>query len=127
MAEVLVVAGLVFAVTAAIVVFTILALTVKLAIKLVLLPLILLKWLIVSLVMLIVSPILFVLALLLFSINLDRAPHPDELHHLLAAQHLLETGKVHPHPDQPSHLRGRWYWTCQRLQPSQHLPPPVSL
>ena len=60
MAEVLVVGGLVFAVTAAIVVFTLLAATVKLAIKLVLLPLLLLKWLVVSLVMLIVGPILFV-------------------------------------------------------------------
>lgn len=37
--------------------------------------------------------IVFLLALLLFSINLDRAPHADELHHLLAAQHLLETGR----------------------------------
>jgi hypothetical protein len=35
----------------------------------------------------------FLLALLLFSFNLDRAPHPDELYHLLAAQHLLETGR----------------------------------
>ena len=37
--------------------------------------------------------IVFSLALLLFSINLDRPPHPDELHHVLAAQHLLETGR----------------------------------
>ena len=35
----------------------------------------------------------FLVALLLFSINLDRPPHPDELHHVLAAQHLLETGR----------------------------------
>jgi len=37
--------------------------------------------------------IAFLVALLLFSINLDRPPHPDELHHVLAAQHLLETGR----------------------------------
>jgi 4-amino-4-deoxy-L-arabinose transferase-like glycosyltransferase len=37
--------------------------------------------------------IAFSVALLLFSINLDRPPHPDELHHVLAAQHLLETGR----------------------------------
>jgi 4-amino-4-deoxy-L-arabinose transferase-like glycosyltransferase len=36
--------------------------------------------------------LLFLASLLLFSINLDRPPHPDELHHILAAQHLLETG-----------------------------------
>lgn len=36
--------------------------------------------------------VVFSLALFLFSINLDRPPHPDELHHALAAQHLLETG-----------------------------------
>ncbi len=32
-------------------------------------------------------------ALLLFSLNLDRPPHPDELHHVLAGEHLLETGR----------------------------------
>lgn len=37
--------------------------------------------------------IVFSCALLLFSLNLDRPPHPDELHHVLAAQHLLETGR----------------------------------
>jgi 4-amino-4-deoxy-L-arabinose transferase-like glycosyltransferase len=37
--------------------------------------------------------LVFLLAVMLFSINLDRAPHPDELHHLLAAQHLFETGR----------------------------------
>lgn len=31
-------------------------------------------------------------ALLLYSINIERAPHPDELYHLLAAKGLLETG-----------------------------------
>ena len=36
---------------------------------------------------------LFLLALALFAINLDRPPHPDELHHVLAAQHLFETGR----------------------------------
>ncbi|MBK6452523.1 MAG: hypothetical protein IPF84_08295 [Proteobacteria bacterium] len=35
----------------------------------------------------------FACALLLFSLNLDRPPDPDELHHVLAAQHLLETGR----------------------------------
>lgn len=35
----------------------------------------------------------FSIALLLFLINLDRPPHPDELHHILAAQHLVETGR----------------------------------
>ncbi len=39
------------------------------------------------------SLLVFVFALLLFSINLDRPPHPDELHHALAAQDLLETGR----------------------------------
>jgi len=37
--------------------------------------------------------IVFIAALLLYSINLNRPPHPDELHHALAAQHLLETGR----------------------------------
>ena len=37
--------------------------------------------------------LLFFIALLLFSINLDRPPNGDELHHVLAAQHLLETGR----------------------------------
>ena len=37
--------------------------------------------------------IAFLSALLLFSLNLDRPPYPDELHHVLAAQHLLETGR----------------------------------
>jgi 4-amino-4-deoxy-L-arabinose transferase-like glycosyltransferase len=36
--------------------------------------------------------IVFSLALILFSINLDRPADPDELHHVLAAQQLLETG-----------------------------------
>lgn len=39
------------------------------------------------------ATIVFSAGLLLFSINLDRPPHPDELHHVLAAQHLLETGR----------------------------------
>jgi 4-amino-4-deoxy-L-arabinose transferase-like glycosyltransferase len=37
--------------------------------------------------------VVFLLALVLFFTNLDRPPHPDELHHVLAAQHLLETGR----------------------------------
>ncbi len=32
-------------------------------------------------------------ALLLYTVNLDRAPHPDELYHILAARGLLETGE----------------------------------
>ena len=32
-------------------------------------------------------------SLLLFSINLERPPHPDELYHILAAKGLLETGE----------------------------------
>ena len=41
-----------------------------------------------------VAPLLVLaFALLLFSINLDRPPHPDELHHALAAKGLLETGR----------------------------------
>ncbi len=32
-------------------------------------------------------------ALLLFSLNLERPPHPDELYHILAARGLLETGE----------------------------------
>ena len=46
----------------------------------------------------------FSLALLLFSINIDRPPHPDELHHVLAAQHLLETG--HPLIGEGEYWRG---------------------
>ncbi len=46
----------------------------------------------------------FVAALLLYSINLDRPPHPDELHHVLAAQHLLETGR--PVIGEGEYLRG---------------------
>jgi len=34
----------------------------------------------------------FVASVLLFSLNLDRAPDPDELHHVLAAEKLFETG-----------------------------------
>lgn len=37
--------------------------------------------------------VVFIAALLLYTINLDRPPIPDELHHVLAAQHLLETGR----------------------------------
>ena len=51
--------------------------------------------------------IVFVAALLLFCINLDRPPHPDELHHVLAAQHLIETG--HPILDQGEYTRGIAY------------------
>ena len=36
--------------------------------------------------------IAFFITFLLFILSLDRPPHPDELHHLLVAQHLLETG-----------------------------------
>jgi len=35
----------------------------------------------------------FLFAFLFFLINLDRPPHPDELHHVLAAQQLLESGR----------------------------------
>jgi len=35
----------------------------------------------------------FIAALALYSINLNRPPDPDELHHVLAAQHLFETGR----------------------------------
>ena len=35
----------------------------------------------------------FAIAVLLFTINLDRPPHPDELYHALAAKGLLETGR----------------------------------
>lgn len=37
--------------------------------------------------------VVFIAALLLYSINLNRPPDPDELHHVLAAQHLFETGR----------------------------------
>lgn len=37
--------------------------------------------------------IVFIAALSLYSINLNRPPDPDELHHVLGAQHLLETGR----------------------------------
>jgi hypothetical protein len=36
---------------------------------------------------------LFPAALLLYAVNLDRAPNPDELYHILAARGLLETGE----------------------------------
>lgn len=48
--------------------------------------------------------IVFALAVLLFAINLGRPPHPDELHHVLAAQHLLETGR--PMIEQGEYWRG---------------------
>lgn len=35
----------------------------------------------------------FLIAALFFCINLGRPPHPDELHHALAAQHLFEAGR----------------------------------
>ena len=52
----------------------------------------------------------FVCALLLFCINLDRPPHPDEMHHALVAQHLLETGR--PMLDQGEYKRGIAYTWC---------------
>lgn len=55
-----------------------------------------------------VAPLLVLAsAFLLFSINLDRPPHPDEMHHALAAQHLLETGR--PILDQGEYTRGIAY------------------
>ena len=40
------------------------------------------------------AALLFVVAAAaLYSINLDRLPHPDELHHILAARGLLESGE----------------------------------
>jgi hypothetical protein len=36
---------------------------------------------------------LFAAAALLFSINLDRLPHPDELYQIQAAEGLLATGE----------------------------------
>ena len=39
------------------------------------------------------TPLLLMLAAgLLYTINLDRLPHPDELHHAIAARGLLEHG-----------------------------------
>jgi 4-amino-4-deoxy-L-arabinose transferase-like glycosyltransferase len=35
----------------------------------------------------------FACAVIIYSINLGRPPHPDELHHVIAAQDLLETGR----------------------------------
>ena len=41
-----------------------------------------------------VAPVsVFLFALILYSLNLDRPPHADELHHVIAAQSLLETGR----------------------------------
>ncbi len=37
--------------------------------------------------------IALVSALILYSLNLDRPPHADELHHVIAAENLLETGR----------------------------------
>jgi hypothetical protein len=42
---------------------------------------------------LVASLVVLALALLLFSINLDRPPHPDELYHAISAKGLLETGR----------------------------------
>lgn len=52
----------------------------------------------------------FLAALILFSINLDRPPHQDEMHHALAAQHLIETGR--PILDQGEYTRGIVYTWC---------------
>jgi hypothetical protein len=54
------VAGVAFTVLAALVTLTVVGLVAKFALKLLLLPLLLVKWLVVSVVMLIVGPILFV-------------------------------------------------------------------
>jgi 4-amino-4-deoxy-L-arabinose transferase-like glycosyltransferase len=53
--------------------------------------------------------LVFLLALILFSINLDRPPIPDELHHILAAQQLLDTGR--PIIDKGEYWRViHWTW-----------------
>ena len=49
----------------------------------------------------------FAVALLLFSVNLSRPPFPDELHHVLAGQHLLESG--HPTIAEGEYTRGILY------------------
>src|SRR3954471_17627450 len=52
--------GLAFAAAAVLVTFTFLALAVRFALKLILLPLLLIKWFVLGVVMLVVGPILFV-------------------------------------------------------------------
>ena len=64
MSAVLVLVGLAFAAAAVFVTFAVFALLLKFAFKLLLLPLLLIKWLVVSLVMLIVGPILFVVGVI---------------------------------------------------------------
>ena len=55
-----------------------------------------------------VAPVIFfAVALLLFSLNLSRPPFPDELHHVLAGQHLLESG--HPTIAEGEYSRGILY------------------
>ena len=51
--------------------------------------------------------VIFAAALLLFSLNLDRPPYPDELQHALAGQHLLATG--HPVIADGEYTRGILY------------------
>ena len=51
--------------------------------------------------------IVFLSAMVLFSLNLDRPPQADELFHVMAAQHLLETG--HPIIAEGEYWRGILY------------------
>ena len=55
----MVLAGLAFAAVAVVVTFTAIAIFFKLALKLILLPLLLVKWIVMGVVMLVVGPILF--------------------------------------------------------------------
>jgi hypothetical protein len=64
MSAILVAAGLAFTAVAVLVTLTVFAFAIKFVIKLILLPLLLIKWLVMGVVMLIVGPILFVAGLL---------------------------------------------------------------
>jgi len=64
MSAILVGAGLAFTAVAVLVTLAVFAFVIKFAIKLILLPLLLIKWLVMGVVMLIVGPILFVAGLI---------------------------------------------------------------
>ena len=60
MGAVVVLAGLAFAAVAVLLIFTVVAVFFKIAFKLILLPLLLLKWIVTGIVLMVVGPILFI-------------------------------------------------------------------
>lgn len=60
------------------------------------------------------AAIVFLLSALLYSVNLDRFPHFDELYHMLAAQGILEYGE--PRIENGLYERAYWYtWGISRV------------